>query len=315
MWGSPGFSPPSVDWSTTPDHQAQTVIDAIRSASYSKDRPAPDWPLEPGHQLQNPSVQRAVVGTFENRSHVWRREGSPKVLHTRGAVGLFRLEVVAGGAGGVLEPGESNLFIARYSRARGPRSSEPHVASVAAKFFRYRRPCVDIPFLSWRIGLGQFRRMWLEDFSTDFPDPRTMAGLSTSQLGQVEERVASLRQVARTIDAPDSVTAYSLPLAPSLNGARLIWRHSNVARNILLECKDEPFVGSQLSPDEGVPVSQLAYGAVWAELFWQASFTPGDKADRSGAKKIANIYVETGLFHSPLGDSWLQFTHPWQVRT
>lgn len=309
MWEFTDIVPPAINWGDTPDRQAQAVIDAVRSVTYSKSVPRPAWPEEPGRMLREVRFQRGVVGTFESRSHPWRREGLAKVLHTLGAVGLFRIEVHTPGAGSVLEPGRSRFFIARYSRARGPDSDEPHVASVAAKFFRRDQPSVDVPFLSWQVGLGEFRRMWLQDFSTDFPDPRTMTTLSPRQEGQVRERVASLATVARALSAPKTVSAYSLPLASPLHGARLLWRHTTYAQNILCQCGNTPFTGRQTSPDDEVPVSELASGEVWAELWWQKTFA-ADKSDTSSAVKIADIYVESGLLHSPIGDAWLQFTHP-----
>ncbi len=301
--------PREIDWGMMPDAQAAAIFEVVSSVVYSQECPRPAWPSEPGQLLARSDQQRAIAASFSGISSPWRRDPLPKVLHTIGGVGLFRLDTKVGGTGSVLEPGSARLFVARYSRARGPEADEPHVASIAIKIPRMQMPSLDIMMLSTQVGasnIPHFKDMWKLDFATRFSDPSEQPGLTQRQHGQVVERIAALDAVAKALNGPPELKAYSLPMPTGIHCERLVWRHSQRAINLLRQCGDRPFQGDHVSPTTETPLSASMDGNVWAELHRERQSADGTM-ERT---PIANVYLESRLHIGPIGDLWLQLTHP-----
>ncbi len=294
-------APLPIDWNLAPDEQAWRYYRAIESEVYPAGAERPTWAT--AADFAESETQRQMGAVFDGGAYSWRRSGKPKVVHSIGAAGLFRLEIRGQGLGSVLDRGAGRMFIARYSLAIGRADDEPILLGVALKFPRERRPAVDILMLLVEQKVEELSRAWGRPFSTHVDDPRTAPGLSPKNRGFAIQGAEGLDAIARGMGASDDVRAHRMPLPAGIRAERLTWVHSRRAVNLLRTCGETPFDGQMMSPDD-VPLVGKVRGEPWAHLY------VGGPPEDSSAEPWADVFLETRLHVGPVADYWLHFTHP-----
>lgn len=302
--------PAVIDWSATPRQQVEAIVQAVSVIRYSKEFPYPRWPEE--HDFRTPAAERQLAAAFEGQSWVWRRSPVVKLVHTRGAVAMFRLEF-AGGGGGPFAATE--WCVGRYSRAADPDLTDsgefPPVPGIALKFPRMRRPALDILLAGEAWEDGKFSDTWGADIVTALPDPRD-SGRPLPKL--VLDVLNGFDEIVRALELKKEVTAVSLPPPVSkLSGTtgqvkRLIWAHTPVAVGLLKACGDHPFSKPDFQPIKLELESTLQDlgGEPWATL--QAELE--DAQGTTTRIPLATVYLESRFHVGPVGDHWLHFAHP-----
>lgn len=293
--------PRPIDWNLTPDEQAWMYFQEVQSQTYLHVDDRPSWPSD--GVFSRSEAQRQMAGSFEGTAYSWRHSGRPKLLHTEGAVGLFRLRPCGADLGSVLGADAPRLFLGRYSIGDRLHPDKPLILGLAVKFPRRRRTAVDILMLLNELRIQEVRDAWQHPFSTTIEDPRLTEGLKPEVIGEVRLGTAGLNAVARGVGAGTEVQAHSMPLPAGITADRLTWVHSSRASGLLRSCGNSPFEGDQMSPDD-VPLVGKMRGAPWARLY--VGGPPPDPTTSAWAE----IYLESRLHIGPVGDYWLHFKHP-----
>lgn len=294
-------SPLPIDWNLTPDEQARDYFHAVQSQVYGPSESRPPWAED--YLFTTSGAQRQMAAAFEGSAYSWRQTGKPKLLHSIGAVGLFRLVIQGESLGSVLDRGRGRLFLGRYSVGQRPHDDKPLIVGLALKFPRRRRTPVDILMLLDKLRIQKVRTAWQHPFSTTIEDPRLTTGLDPEVMAEVRVGTEGLNDVARAVGARSDVQAHSLPLPDGITADRLTWVHTQRASNLLRTCGNEPFAGDLMSPDDTPLVGKMR-GKPWARLY------VGGPPAEPDAPVWAKVYLESRLHIGPVGDYWLHFSHP-----
>ena len=300
--------PAPIDWRAAPRHQVEQIFQAACRRRYSPDLDYPPWPDQTA--LATVSAERQLAGSFEGDAWVWRRDPGPKLVHTRGAVAMFRLEATDHARALCGTFGDDQWCLGRYSRAANPADDFPPVPGVALKLPRVRRPALDVLMVGEVWEAGCFEDTWANTIATAMVDPRTASG-PLPQL--VLDVLKGFDTVVDALDLGPDVSAVRLPpplaRVPGLNAPvqRLIWQHTDVAKEALRDWGPTPFSNAQYAPthlEQDDTVAAVA-SEPWAHLVAD---------DGTSTVVLAAVTLESRFHVGPVGDYWLHFTHPRRTR-